>query len=46
MPQMDFNAWGIQNGPFAAHAATFAPKIFQLFHFHTGEPILITPGGQ
>ena len=43
MPQIDFNAWGIQTGPFAAHADTFVPKIFKLFYFHTGEPILITP---
>ena len=41
-----FIAWGIQTGPFAAHSAHFVLEIFQLFHFHTGEPILITPEGQ
>ena len=38
-------AWGIQTGPFAAHWAHFVPKDFQLFHLHTGRPILITPEG-
>ena len=37
--------WGIQTGPFAALEATFVLKNFTLFHFHTGEPILITPEG-
>ena len=41
-----FNAFGIQTGPFAACIATFVPKIFDLFHFHTGRPILITPEDQ
>ena len=40
---MDFNAWGIQTGPFAAHSVPFIMKHFHLFHFHTGEPFLITP---
>ena len=31
------------NSPFAALLASFVLNIFQLFHFHTGEPILITP---
>ena len=43
MTQMDFNAWGIQASPFAAHWTHFVPKIFHLFHLHTGEPFLITP---
>ena len=46
MRQRGFSAWGIQTGPFAAPWATFVLKIFQLFHFHTGQPFLITPGGQ
>ena len=41
-----FNAWGIQTGPFAASRATFVLRNFELFHFHTGRPILITPEGQ
>ena len=41
--QMESNAWGIQTGPFAVHLAHFVLKIFHLFHFHTGEPFLITP---
>ena len=40
-----FSAWGIQTGPFAALEAHFVLKIVHLFHFHTGEPILITPEG-
>ena len=43
MRQRRFSAWGIQTGPFAAHLAHFVPEDFQLFHFHTGRPILITP---
>ena len=43
MRQRGFSAWGIQTGPFAAHWAHFVPKDFQLFHLHTGRPILITP---
>ena len=43
--QMDFNAWGIQTGPIAAHLAPFVLKHFHLFHFHAGEPFLITPEG-
>ena len=42
MRHMDSSAWGIQTGPYAAHSAHFAMKIFHLFHLHTGEPILIT----
>ena len=38
-----FSAWGIQTGQLAALWAPFVLKFFQLFHFHTGEPILITP---
>ena len=30
MLQMDFNAWGIQTGPFAFHSAQFGMKIFHL----------------
>ena len=45
MRQGVFSAWGIQTGPFAAHWAHFVPKDFQLFHLHTGRPILITPEG-
>ena len=41
-----FNAWGIQIEPFAAYTATFVPRKFHVFHFHTGRPILITPEGQ
>ena len=39
------SAWGIQTGPFAALKAHFVLEDFQLFHFHTGRPILITPEG-
>ena len=46
MRQMNFNAWGIQTRPLAAHTAHFVLKIFHLFHLHTGEPFLITPEGQ
>ena len=46
MRQRDSSAWGIQTGPFAAHLAHFVPKYFELFHLHTGRPILITPEGQ
>ena len=42
----DFDAWGIQTGPFAVHSAHFVLKLFCLFHFHTGEPFLITPEDQ
>ena len=41
MRQMDFNAWGIQTGPFASHSANFVRKYFQLFDFHTGGHILL-----
>ena len=43
MRQRGSCAWGIQTGPFAAHSATFVFKFLQLFHFHTGRPILIHP---
>ena len=43
---MDFIAWGIQTGQFAATGAPFVLEIFTLFHLHTGEPILISPEGQ
>ena len=43
MRQRGFSA--IQSGPFASHSASFVLKIFQLFHFHTGVPILITSDG-
>ena len=46
MTQWVFSARAIQTGPFAACWAPFILIIFQLFHFHTGEPILITPDGQ
>ena len=46
MTQVDFNARGIQTGPFALHSAHFVQNIFHLFDFHTGEPFLITPEGQ
>ena len=39
-------AWAIQTGPFAVHSVHFIQIILQLFHFHTGRPILITPEGQ
>ena len=42
---MGFSAWGIQTGPFAILGAHFVSKDFQLFHFHTGRPILIAPEG-
>ena len=43
MRQGVFSAWGNQTGPFAFCWATFVMEIFQLLHFHTGRPILITP---
>ena len=44
--QMGFSAWGIQTGRFAVPKANVVSQIFQSFHFHTGESILITPEGQ
>ena len=41
--QRGLSALGIQTGSFAACEANFVLGNFQLFHFHTGEPILITP---
>ena len=35
----------LTTGPFASLKAHLALKNFQLFHFHAGRPILITPGG-
>ena len=46
MRQMENSALGVQIGPFAAFWAHFVLIIFKLFHFHTGEPNSITPGGQ
>ena len=43
MRQRGLSTLGIQTGPFAAIWAHFILKDFQLFHFHTGKPILITP---
>ena len=45
MRQRGLSAWCIQTGPFAAFSAHFVLKEFQLFHLHTGRPILITPEG-
>ena len=42
----DFIAFSIQTGPFTMLSAIFVLIIFQLFPFHTGELILITPEGQ
>ena len=36
-------AWGIQVGSFATLRANLVDQIFEIFHFHTGRPILITP---
>ena len=46
MRQGVFSAWGIQTRPFAALCTSHFLRIFQLFHFYTGRPILITPEGQ
>ena len=46
MRQRVFSALGIQTEPFAATGTPFVLKNLQLFHIHTGEPILITPEGQ
>ena len=46
MRQRGFGALTIQTGPFAAPGAHFVLEDFQLFHFHTGRPILITPEGK
>ena len=42
----DFDTLGIQTVPFAGLRVKFILKCSQIFHFHTGEPILITPEGQ
>ena len=36
------SAWGIQTGPIASLWANSVQIFSQLFHFHTGEPFLIT----
>ena len=41
--QRDFNAWAIKTGAFAAYSVPLILKNFHFFHFHTGEPFLITP---
>ena len=41
MRQRTFGAWDIQTGPFAFLLAPVVVEIFDLFHFHTGRPILI-----
>ena len=41
-----FSALGIHTGPFVVLQHNFVFTIFQLFHFHTGEPILNTPESQ
>ena len=46
MVQWVSSAWSIQTGPFAPHLTKIVVTISQLMHFHTGEPILITPEGQ
>ena len=46
MRQWVFSAWNIQTAPFAPLQAHFVETNIQLFHFHTVEPILITPEGQ
>ena len=43
MRHRGFCTWGIQTGPFAACWANFVPKIFKLFDFHTGSPIIYYP---
>ena len=43
MRMATLSAWVFQTGPFAAFQARLAHKVFQLFHFHTGRLILITP---
>ena len=45
MRHRGFSAWGIQTGTFAALWANFVLEVLQIFHFHTEEPILITPQG-
>ena len=46
MTQRGLSATAIQTGPFASLSTPFVLEIFELFHFHTGRPILITPEGQ
>ena len=43
--QRGVSAWGIQTGPFAAICTNYISPIFELFHFYTVRPILITPEG-
>ena len=46
MKQRNFSACSIQTGPLAVFWVYFVQIFSHLFHFHTGEPILITPEGQ
>ena len=46
MRQRVSSALGIQTGPYASHYTPFVLAIFQLFHSHTGRPILIAPESQ
>ena len=46
MRQRGFGAWDIQTGPFPALCTSHILKSYQLFHLHTGRPMLITPEGQ
>ena len=46
MRQRVFSALDLQTWPFASLLTPFVQKNFHLFHFHTGRPILITPGDQ
>ena len=46
MKQRGFSARGIQTWSFSSCWDTFVHTFFQLLHFHTEEPILITPEGQ
>ena len=41
-----FWPYGMPTGTFAACWTDFVPRISQLFHFYSGEPILITPEGR
>ena len=40
MTQWVSSTWGIQTGPFASYKALFVLEIFDIFHSHTGSPIL------
>ena len=41
MRLMNFNAWGTQTRPVAAHSAHFVMKFFHLLHLHTGGHFLL-----